>query len=300
MLTEINKEIYNPQLQYGGKLYRPGVHYISNEEYHASVGISRSSISEIKKSPLHFWESYLNPVREKRSSTKEMTMGNALHTLILEPELYDEQFIVAQKVDGRTKEGKRYQSELAVAAIGRQVLNVEDCQQIANMVEAVQSHPLAEKLLKGARNEESFYWIDSETDILCKARPDSLNGNKIIDLKTTEDATLSAFVGSAKKYNYHIQAAMQIDAIKETLGLSIEHFIMIAIPKKAPYKPYIYRMGDEEIELGRREYKDALKIIRSCFDKNRWDLDRDTVIDLNFNSYTLNTNVLNNLIEVYI
>ena len=258
----------------------PAVYDISNNEYHSSAGISRSSLCAFKSSPLEFWDQYLNPNKPTKEESRDKIIGNAVHTLVMQPELFEKEYIIKQKADGRTKEGKAY-NEAFLKTSGSKIIIEEDWMDLINkMVESTRADELVISLLADSDIEKSIYWIDSETEILCKARPDIWKGNKIIDVKTTDDPTVDAFVGSVFKYNYHIQAAMQIDAIYEITGKLIDHFGIIAIPKKRPFKPYFYRMPDSYIDQGRAEYKDLLKIARACFDKGSWDLDRRKFIDL--------------------
>lgn len=297
-LSELS-ELYQPQLAHGGTVFKPGVYEISNDEYHASVGISRSAISLVKKSPLHYWQQYLSPDKEPFTATSAMIIGEAIHTMIMEPHLFDQRFIVGQQVDGRTKEGKKYKEEFAILANGKHILYEDQYHNILNIIDSVNNHPTVRKLIKEPKIEQSIYWVDSATELLCKARPDIWTEKRLIDIKTTNDATPEYFSRSVSDYNYHIQAAMQIDAVREITGVLIHHFIFIAIQTSRPYKPYIYTLGDYEIDLGRKEYKKLLIVLRECFDSNRWDLDRETAIELNLPAYAFNKQHIDKLMEIY-
>lgn len=292
-------ELYQPQLKFGGNIFEPGEYNIENEVYHASAGISRSGISELKKSPLHYWHAYISPNRIRKESTKEMIFGEAVHTLIMEPDLFDQRFAVSQKFDGRTNAGKAAKYEFELANQGKKILNEEDYLKLKAIEKEVKAHPLIPKLLEKAKIEYSLFWIDSETELLCKARPDIWTPKYLVDIKTTADSTYQSFAWSVRDYNYHIQAAMQIDAIYELTGALMHNFIFVAIQTTAPYKPYLYNLGDLEIEHGRKEYKKLLRILRACFDTNKWDSDRDQVTEINLPSYFFNEQIINNLLEVY-
>ena len=88
------------------KLYKDGVYDISNEQYHASEGISRSKLMLLDKSPYHFWYETMSGFAEKQESTPAMNIGSAFHTMLLEPAKFQMEFAVAPKVDRRTKQGK--------------------------------------------------------------------------------------------------------------------------------------------------------------------------------------------------
>lgn len=67
--------------------------------------------------------------------------------------------------------------------------------------------------------EVSFFWIDEETGVRCKARFDWLRPGPLIDLKThgaQDDAeTIDSFTNSISRYCYDLQAAHYIDAYRQ-------------------------------------------------------------------------------------
>ena len=66
--------------------HHPG---LTNEAYHALKAVSPSQIKVLGRSPLHYFDQFLAEDREKREPTPAMLMGTALHTAVLEPELWD-------------------------------------------------------------------------------------------------------------------------------------------------------------------------------------------------------------------
>jgi len=292
-------ELYLPQLKFGQHVFEPGEYDIDNKVYHDSAGISRSGIGELKKSPMHYWQAYLAKNRIRKPDTKAMIFGDAVHTKILEPELFDQRFAVSKKFNGRTNAGKKEKQAFELANQDRKLLNEEEYLILESIEKDVINHPLIPKLLEGAKIEKSLYWVDDETELLCKARPDAWTSKYLVDIKTTADSTYNAFCYSVRDYNYHIQAAMMIDAIKEITGILYHNFLFVAIQTTPPYKPYVYNLGDSEIEHGRREYKTLLRVLRRCFDTNDWSCDRDYAIEINMPSYFFNEQKINNLVEVY-
>jgi len=285
------------------KDYTTGIYDISNEEYHKHKGISRSAISELKKSPLHYWDKYINPEpKEPKASPAFLLVGSAVHTLVLEPEKFLEEFAVMEKVDLRTTKGKDYLKSFEENAVGKKILREEDAILAKAISKAALDNKSVSKLLSGALSiEKSLFWVDEESGLVCKARPDiwSHTYSMLCDLKTTNDASPENFIYSVHRYNYHIQAAMQIDAVFRNTGELVEHFTIIAAPTDAPHKPYVYELDELTIEQGRREYKDALKLLRKCYDNQKWDLDRETITKINMPPYTLNQNPFHTLMEIY-
>jgi exodeoxyribonuclease VIII len=279
-----------------------GIYDITNTEYHSARGISRSGIAEIKKSPLHYWDAYINSEKPERKKSDEMNLGSAVHCLVLEPHKFMDEFCIMEKFNARTKEGRNYKSLFLLQNEGKITLKQEQYELAERMSESVKRHKYASRLLEGNFSvEQSFFWADEETNVLCKARPDLWHHdlNVICDLKTSNNPVPNEFSKTIKENCYHIQAAMQVDAVLKTTGQTIDSFCFIVVPNVRPFVPYIYIIGDEVIAMGRREYKDALKIYKVCNEKNRWDLERQEVIGLNLPEWALRANSFSMLTEIY-
>ena len=80
----------------------PGIYFdISNEDYHAGDGVSKSQLDMVAKNPaLLKWVQAAPEDEEKKSA---LDMGTALHCLLLEPGEFDKRFIVSPKFDRRNK-----------------------------------------------------------------------------------------------------------------------------------------------------------------------------------------------------
>ena len=89
----------------------------SNSDYHSHKSISASGLKEISSSSV---TDYLN--KEFKTSLA-LELGSAIHTIILEPELFDSEFYVMPNVDSRTKAGKESKLAHQQLAQGRTLLS---------------------------------------------------------------------------------------------------------------------------------------------------------------------------------
>lgn len=250
---------------------KPGIYTdITNEQYHSSEGISRSGIMAFRKSPMHYWHDYINPDRSARESTQAMIFGNAVHTFILEPKEFLNRYKVIDKVDRRTKEGKEYWLSLSEFLGKKSFIDDDTLKELTSIKNSILNNSEASELIANAKYENSIYWKDEETDVICKARPDAMRENAIIDLKTTDDASPKAFARSCYNYGYHIQAAMISDGIKYNTGQLINHFIYVVVEKNPPYANAIYVLDESAIEIGRETYKKSLYKYKECLDSGNW------------------------------
>lgn len=241
---------------------------LSNAEYHAHPSVSKSGLDQVRRSPLHYWNRYLNPDRIIEPPTPAMVLGSALHTRVLEPHLFDDEYIVAPDgIDRRTKEGKLRWADFENDAGGKTVLKGEDVAAILSMADAIHHHPAARMLLRlPGKAEQSYFWKHEGSGVDCKVRPDWHSDDKrlIVDVKTTEDASPRGFQRSLWKYRYHVQAGFY------SQGLGAEQFIFIAVEKKPPFAVAVYAAAQNVLDRGLNEAEKDLQLIATCRAENRW------------------------------
>lgn len=241
---------------------------LSNADYHAHPAVSKSGLDQIRRSPLHYWNRYLNPDRIIEPPTPAMILGSALHARVLEPALYNDEYIVAPEgIDRRTKEGKLRWADFEAESEGRVILKAEDALQIESMAAAVHRHPAARAILRlPGKCEQSYFWTDETSGEKCKCRPDWHSDDRqlIADVKTTEDASPRGFMRSVMKYRYHVQAAFY------SQGIGAEQFVLIAVEKKSPFAVAVYATPLELFERGLHESRQDLQALAECRAKNHW------------------------------
>lgn len=236
-------------------------------EYHKDTEkISKSGLDLIHKSPLHYWEKYLNPMHIEKT-TPALILGSAVHCAVLEPQEFGKRYAIAPTADKRTKEGKEIHANFEASAQGLQIISKDDSIICERIMEAVQRHSEASLLLSKINKVEQVLEFE---DMKCK--PDGIceSLHLLIDLKTTEDASPTAFGRSALKYRYDVQAAFYSDIYEAVYKHRPEGFIFIAVEKTPPYAVAVYVIEDADIEIGRQKYKADLETWRECKQLNEW------------------------------
>jgi hypothetical protein len=245
---------------------------LSNDEYHASEGISKSGLDLIAKSPLHYWAKYIDPQREPRDPTPSMRLGTAIHAAVLEPDRFAVEYRVAPDVDRRTKEGKAaFETFQQICAESKATpISASDFEICKAVSRQVRSHPTAQMLFDTGAAEQSAYWIDDETGVLCKCRPDWLTRQVVVDLKSTTDASPQAFQRSAYAYRYHVQAAWYLDGLAAATGKRRDVFVFAAFEKDPPFACAFYYADESMIAAGRAEYRALLRQYAECLQTGKW------------------------------
>ncbi|EIZ8524456.1 exodeoxyribonuclease VIII, partial [Escherichia coli] len=121
----------------------PGIYYgISNENYHAGPGVSKSQLDDIADTPaLYLWRKNA-PV--DTTKTKTLDLGTAFHCRVLEPEEFSNRFIVAPEFNRRTNAGKEEEKAFLMecASTGKTVITAEEGRKIELMYQSVMALPL--------------------------------------------------------------------------------------------------------------------------------------------------------------
>lgn len=263
---------------------------ITNDEYHDGPGISKSGLDLIHdQSALHYWSKYLDPSREPRKETPALKLGSALHTAILEPDEFDARYVVVPEDAPRrpsiTQVNAKKPSDDTLYAIGwwsdfdaahedATILSASENDMVCKVAANARSHPLAKNILSVGAAEQSVFWTDTETGVLCKCRPDWLidpNPNyAILDLKSAADASPDGFMRAAFNYGYHRAAAWYLDGVEAATGNKPDAFMFLAVEKEAPYAVAYYYADEAMIELGRRDCRAALRTYAECMSSGKW------------------------------
>lgn len=248
---------------------------ISNYEYHNMMpyAYSNSDLKAFGLSPANLIQKRNGPQGEKKS----LNFGRALHSRL---EFYKDdtkflnQVATMLDIDRRTKEGKIAYEQFMLDSVNKIVLNQDEGQMIDLILEAMEAHPDAKLLLEAeGKNENTFVWLDEDSGLLCKCRPDKYIANPpagmpkdgmIIDWKSTQSCDLHSIRKACAEYDYHIQAAFYIDGVSKVLGRSGGEFINCFIEKGNSYRTVLGFIKEEYIQIGREIYKERLMRLSKC------------------------------------
>lgn len=243
----------------------------TGDEYHRGPGVSKSHLDKVAGASLkHYWHHYLNPDREPEEITPALLMGQAVHSIILEPDLFTSQFVANPGIERRSNAGKAEWAAFLAEHKGKGILTDDQMQACLAIRDAVYQHPVAGRLMSApGASEQSFYAVDPETGELIKCRIDRLlaSGDVIVDVKTTEDASPTGFGKSAANHRYPLQTAWYNDVLDEGVGEHPPHWIFLAVEKSPPYAIGLYTPDDADVQrariAGRRDFLRIVEARRS-------------------------------------
>lgn len=239
-----------------------------DSHYRRELGENQSYLKKILQSPAHY-----KAAKAKRFfPTRNMTMGSALHCLVLEgEEEFNLRYVLKpQDISFATKDGKQFKLENSK----KDILAKEDYENVLGMAKSVSSLEWFDNTCEDYRkyNELSIYWESDGID--CKARLDRVvdmgTHLAVLDLKTTDTVDPHSF---SKKviggFNYLFQAAWYAEAAQLAYDKPAK-FIFIGIEREAPWTTSIFEVSDEMLQEGFSQTSAARKILKDCLKSKKW------------------------------
>ena len=251
---------------------KSGIVIETNAEYHGyREAISKSRLANMSVCPAYFKWCEDNPTEP----SDDMVIGSAFHKIVLEPETFDDEFVVMPNFDRRTKEGKLKYAEFVEQSEGKTVITQEQYDTICGMRDSIMSNPYARKLING-NIEQSMYWTDELTKVECKCRPDVWRkvADRVVitDLKSTKSVMPNDFMRDVVKYHYDLQTAMYREGVSKNLNMPKDNidFVFIAVEKKTPYLLNIMQADTYVIQKGEADFREFIGTYAECKEKNLW------------------------------
>ncbi|HHT3845789.1 RecE family exodeoxyribonuclease [Citrobacter freundii] len=163
------------------------------------------------------------------------------------------------------------------ASQGKTMISLDMYAQAKNISAALQAHPSASRLLThpSRQSEVSYFGFDEETGLEIRVRPDleiplphaRIGG----DLKTTslgyvkQDDLKARLHREIISRDYHLSAAMYCDTAE------LDQFFWIFVNRDEGYHWIaVVEASPDLLELGRKEYRRALRTINDCTMSGNW------------------------------
>jgi hypothetical protein len=237
---------------------------MSNKEYHSRKELSSSGLEHLERSPAHF-QAYL---KTKKEPTDAMRQGTAFHTAVLEPGLFDYEIAISPKCDRRTKKGKADFAEFQAKAEGCQAWITEDqAETVKAMAEAVRNHPDASDFLSNGHAELSVIWQEAAAG--CRCRPDYLNQDTIVELKSSLSADPNYFSRDAVNRGYHLRAGFYYRGLYLETGKRYK-FKYIVCENSEPYGVNVYPFEQVFLDYEAERAGRLIDLYSKCVKEDRW------------------------------
>ena len=257
---------------------------MSFEDYLAVDALSATGLKQLARSPWH----YKN--RVDVDPTPAMLRGTLAHCAVLEPDAMQQRYVVlpedaprrptkaqwaAKNPSDDSRAAMQWWEKFTNDSEGRELVPFGDFALCQAQLGAIKANAILAGLLRGGHGEVSIFWVDKETGLYCKARPDWMpepEGKSItpVDLKTCTDESPSGFGRAAARLRYDLQAAHYTAGIEAATGLSVAAFVFCAVSSKPPILAVPYVLTDEIRDQGRDERRELMEKLAWCQRENEW------------------------------
>lgn len=236
--------------------------------------VNWSTLKYASVSPKH----YLQVLSEPRADTPALLLGRVTHCALYEPDQMGARYVVepnfhrGQNDEVAIKNGYEGGKQAAQAwgaslRSGVEVVPKAVFAQAVAMRNAVLADPVAAPLFRGGHSEHRIEWDDPLTGIKCRGRVDHVR-SRVSDLKTTR--SIEWFERDAARLKYYAQLAWYHDGAR-LAGLPISELpCIVAVENEKPHDVMVLTFTEEDLDAGRRVYRDALLKLKACRESGVW------------------------------
>lgn len=250
-------------------------HGLSIDAYHGMEGASKTVLDSVAKSPAIAYARHLDPNRPAAEQKGGQLEGELAHCAILEPDQFDVRYVVGPDWNRNTNKWKEYVAQMEADRPGVTILKLEQREAAMRQGESVRRLPEIRDALAKGQPEVSAFWIDPETGVKCRCRPDWVHpcgeaGAILLDVKTYSDASPAEFRRQVARKRYHVQDAFYTDGFARASGLEVLAFVFIAVETEYPYAANALMLDDIAKTTGRDLYRRDLDTYAACMSSGEW------------------------------
>ena len=240
-----------------------GYNDIDNSGYHGDTEYySSSSLKMMLKDSKSFYKKYIKGEPDVPKVGSHLSFGSYIHSLILEPELTDSEFIIYDK----PKRGNAWK-EFKAEHEDKEILNASQDRHAQQMIREFTKNKWATELIKGGEAEKT---LCVELDgIKIKVRADHWNQGVITDLKTTNyGVSYEAIQKTMVQWDYDLSAALYCDAFTAHTGEHHDFYFVFLC--KSTLGVEVYKASEQFLNNGRTKYKKAIAKIKEAKESGIW------------------------------
>jgi len=232
-------------------------HHVPHADYLRWPIPSQSVLKEGRASMAHLKAAMDRELVKK--TTDDMTLGSALHTCFLEPELAAERIAV-------WRQGRRYGAEwdgFCDEHDTKIILTVAQHANLIGMIRSLRKHPFVREWTAKIDHVE-ISKVGLVNGVRMKGRCDALTTDPLIDLKKVRSADVRTFTNTVLSFGYNLQAAVYLELFER------ERFAFIAVEGTPPYDVMAFELSPALIRYGRQQAYAILEQYKVCCETGIW------------------------------
>jgi exodeoxyribonuclease VIII len=262
----------------------PGIYRSSQVSFETYLGWRAVNSGVIKWgmiTPKHFAAAFDG--RLKSEDTKDRKLGRAIHCRLLEPDSFDDRYIVAGPCESVLKTGANKgkacgapgkflvdnywlcgkHGDAPAVADGKEVVTQDELRRTLGVVDSLKTLPeeIRAMLSRPGWNEASIVW--EHKGLKLKGRMDRYSDGKrpcILDVKKMQvgAGVREKCQKTILNYGYHVQAAIYVKGVESLTGKRPE-FLWVFVEDNDPFDIQVVPATDEDIDIGWRACELAIR-----------------------------------------
>jgi exodeoxyribonuclease VIII len=224
--------------------------------------LSFSSLKEFMRSPRH----YVKYLTQERKQSEAMLFGAVCHKLILEPEDFENEYIVEPEFNKRTNQGKEDYQAFLTSIEEKKLTPIPPATMLKakELVTQFMGTPAHQYVQNLSKNEVRFDMVH-ETGLPVCGYIDGIADTFNLEVKIVTSADTDDIIRDFYKMKYHIQAGIYNWAN----GKPIYYLV---IENSFPYLSRIFRASDEYVSEGKKSFNKAMTDFKFCLDTDSFDM----------------------------
>jgi len=261
---------------------------MSDVEY---FSLDRISASDIRLFTLSQTPAHYKAAKEKMKTSDLMIFGTLVHVLAMQPDKFEENYIVISDDTRRTQKLKNDAGD-------KTLIKQSELEAAKKCVEHLHENRSASKLFENTFFEQVILFNEPFYGAECKAKIDGINLEKnfIFDIKTTNDISNEGFYKNIFNSNYIFQAAFYKLAAELSYPNRQFDFYFLAVENVEPFYCNVFRLSQlgwswdrtfailkkqisRFLDARNRDFRQKYNGIEDIFDFPLWFLEK---YDINF------------------
>ena len=149
------------------------------------------------------------------------------------------------------------------------MLDLQKLQYFSIVKNKLDNDKIFKSIMRNAIIEQKIvfqYQVTDEISVECSAVPDIVNVDKkiIVDLKTCQSADTKKFTKDVATLDYHLQAAMYIQACTQQYGAGDWTFMFLAVETNEPYLYQWFECDSDLVANGKSDVEMLLLLWNDC------------------------------------
>lgn len=239
---------------------------ISIQDYHANTSHLSATGIKIAKKSLKEWD-WTRRGMIQREEKMHFSFGNAFELALIDPIGFSENVAILNDAEWigqalkdnpelvsprASKVYKGHMANFVNENKGKYMINEtgsESYETIKYMMESAYADAVIQKLILNTEYQTSVFWTDEASGLNLKTRPDLCKRKKniVVNIKTAMDGSPSAFSKDLAKYEYPLQACIEMrGCIESGIMASVDNYFWLVFEKVAPYNATIYEFDESD------------------------------------------------------